>query len=352
MKKSTKKIVMAGLVLLAAGGLMTAKAKDKKNKNAGPTDSFNGHVAKEVNVGYVDVTGSGVLTDVNGIARDNGYFKEEFEKIGVKLNLVPMTGAGPAINEALAGGSLDIGVLGDVPAVLGKANGVDTVLISTSGLSGGASLIAGKGTSYKSLRDLKGKTIATQRGAFMHRTLATLLADEGLTFDDIKFVNVNAQTAAEMLVTGNVDAAVVGGVTLTRLYEQGYNIVIDYRQNRGGITGGGTIARKKFVEQNPDIIKAYLTAVARGKKYAIENPNELKRLWVSVGESGESYEYLYPKHNNYPDIIATPESLQNLKDTLKFLLDYELITKDRNFSVDAWYDGRFAEYAVAEAAKK
>lgn len=342
MKKNVKKTIIAGLILVLAVSAATAKEKKAKVKGK----------AKEVNVGYVDVTGSGIITDVKGIARDKGYFDEEFKKIGVKLNLIPMTGAGPAINEALAGGSLDIGELGDVPAVLGKANGVDTILISTGGLLSGASLIAGKGTSYKSLRDLKGKTIATQRGAFMHRTLATLLADEGLTFDDIQFVNVNAQTAAEMLVTGNVDAAVVGGVTLTRLYEQGYNIVIDYRQNRGGVSGGGTIARRKFVEQNPEVIKAYLTAIARATNYAKKNTNELKRLWESVGESGESYEYLYPKHNNYPDIVARPETIQNFKDTLNFLLDYDLITKDRKFSVDDWYDPTYAEYAVAEAAKK
>lgn len=342
MKRNAKKFIAAGLIMAVTLSSVFAKPKDKKAKGK----------AKEVNVGYVDVTGSGIITDVKGIARDQGYFDEEFSKIGVKLNLVPMTGAGPAINEALAGGSLDIGELGDVPAVLGKANGVDTILIATGGLLNGASVIAGKETPYKSLKDLKGKTIATQRGAFMHRTLATLLADEGLTFDDIQFVNVNAQTAAEMLVTGNVDAAVVGGVTLTRLYEQGYNIVIDYRDNRGGVSGGGTIARRKFVEQNPDVIKAYLTAIARATKYAQENRNELKDLWQSVGESGESYEYLYPNHDNYPDIVAKPESLQNLKDTLSFLLEYDLITKDRNFSVDDWYDGTYAEYAVAEAAKK
>ena len=171
MKRNVKKTIIAGLILVLAVSAATAKEKKAKVKGK----------AKEVNVGYVDVTGSGIITDVKGIARDKGYFDEEFKKIGVKLNLIPMTGAGPAINEALAGGSLDIGELGDVPAVLGKANGVDTILISTGGLLNGASLIAGKGTPYKSLRDLKGKTIATQRGAFMHRTLATLLADEGLS---------------------------------------------------------------------------------------------------------------------------------------------------------------------------
>ena len=341
MKK--RRIIIYGVILSA---LVFSGCKKNKPVSNVAEGSFTGHTAKEVNVGYVDVTGSGVLTDVTGLARDLGYFEEEFGKIGVKLNLIPMTGAGPAINEALASGSLDIGSLGDVPAVLGKASGVDTKIISASDLSGGASLIAGPNTPYKSIKDLKGKSIATQRGAFMHRALATLLSEAGLTFDDIEFINVNAQTASEMLVTGNVDAIIVGGVTLTRLYEQGYNIVVDYRENSSAKTGGVTIARTQFIKENPDIIKAYVNSVARGRKYAIENRDALKTLWTDTGESGDSYEYLYPEHNNYPSIIFTEASRNNLKATLQFLLDYDLITKDRAFNIDDWYDGRFAEYAI------
>jgi len=339
--KKTK--LLYGIILSA---VLFAGCKKNKPVETTTSDSFSGHKAQEVNVGYVDVTGSGILTDTTGLARDLGYFNEEFNKIGVKLNLIPMTGAGPAINEALASGSLDIGSLGDVPAVLGKANGVDTKIIIASDLSGGASLISGIGTNYKSIKDLKGKTIATQRGAFMHRALATLLKEAGLTFNDIEFINVNAQTAAEMLVTGNVDAIIVGGVTLTRLYEQGYNIVVDYRENPAAKTGGGTIARTQFVKENPDIIKAYVVSIARARKYAIENPNALKNLWTQTGESGASYEYLYPKHNNYPSIILKEDAKNNFEATLQFLLDYDLITKDKAFSISDWYDGRFAEYAL------
>lgn len=103
-----------------------------------------------------------------GVARDQGFIEEELDAIGVKAELVPMTGAGPAINEALASSHLDVGVLGDVPAVIGKASGIDTRIIAYSGLNNGASLVVGKDAKYASLKDMKGKKIATQRGAFMH----------------------------------------------------------------------------------------------------------------------------------------------------------------------------------------
>ncbi|MBQ9206072.1 MAG: ABC transporter substrate-binding protein [Treponema sp.] len=355
MKKFHLKNSMSILAGISAAALLTAilsGCNEKKNNAAlSEVTDFSGHIASEVNVGYVDVTGSGKLTDTIGLARDKGFFKEEFDKIGVKINLIPMTGAGPAINEALASGDLDIGTLGDVPAVLGKASGIDTKIISFSDFAGGASLIAGKGTTYTSIADLKGKQIATQRGAFMHRTLAYLLEEAGLTFKDIEFVHANAQTAAEMLVTGNVDAAVVGGVTLARLYEQGFNIVADYRTSSQYRNAGVQIARTQYIKENPDIIKAFEVALARARLYAKENKNALLEQWTSTGESASSYEYLYPGHDNYPRLRSAPDLIANYNDVLKFLLDNDLIQQSKKFSITDWIDGRFYEYALAEVGE-
>lgn len=328
--------------------LNVEEEKTEQNSETVISELPTGHVANEVKIGYVDVTGSGKLSDILGVARDQGIFDEEFGAIGVTANLIPMTGAGPAINEALASGDLDIGSLGDVPAILGRAAKIDTKIISFSGLNSGASLIAGKDTEYQSIADLKGKKIATQRGAFMHRVLVTMLESAGMTVDDIEFVNVNAQTAAEMLVTGNVDGIVVGGVTLTRLEEEGYKILIDHRETSDFKSGGYTLARTAFIEENPDIIKAYIRAIARARQLAIDDKDTLLRQWESTEESRESYEYLYPKHNNYPDIKATEETIKNGKDVLKFLLDNELIEQENEFEFESWIDSRFYEVVFTE----
>lgn len=324
------------------------KAEEQNAENAVPT----GHTANEVNIGYVDVTGGGLLSDLLGVARDQGFFDEEFGKIGVTVNLIPMTGAGPAINEALSSGDLDIGELGDVPGVLGKSAGVDTQLIAFGGLNNGASLIAGPNTNYTSIKDLTGKKIATQRGAFMHRTLSDILTAEGMTTDDIEFVNVNAQEAAEMLVTGNVDAIVVGGVTLTRLVEQGYKVVVDYREHPEFTAGGYSIARTKFVEENPDIILAYAKALVKAQKLAKSDTDTLLKQWESTGETKESYEYLYPNHDNYYSIEPVEGEIENGKNVLKFLLDNELIQAENEFEFESWINSSFYEAAYEELGRE
>lgn len=330
------------------GDSKEASPEAASTENGDGSSVPTGHTATEVNVGYVDVTGGGLNSALSGVAKDQGFFDEEFEKIGVKLNMVPMTGAGPAINEALASGNLDIGELGDVPGVIGKASGVDTQIIAFNGLNNGASLIAGPKTDYKSISDLKGKKIATQRGAFMHRTLSAMLEQAGLTENDIEFVNVNAQEASEMLVTGNVDAIVVGGVTLTRLVEQGYNIVVDYREHPEFTAGGYSIARTKFIEENPDIILAYVKALVRAQNLAKQDKDTMLKQWESTGESKESYEYLYPEYDDYFSIKPVEGEIENGKNTLKFLLDNELVSADNEFDFESWINSSFYEAAYTE----
>lgn len=353
-KEGIRKIVFIMAAVLLFGG-----CSEKSNSNNEQVVDTNvqtqseensklptGHKEDTIKIGYVDVTGGGVLSDMLGVARDQGFIEEELDAIGVKAELVPMTGAGPAINEALASSHLDVGVLGDVPAVIGKASGIDTRIIAYSGLNNGASLVVGKDAKYDSLKDMKGKKIATQRGAFMHRTLQYMLNDADMTESDIEFVNANAQDSAEFLMTGNVDGVVVGGVTLTRLVEQGYKVVSDYREHKEWTAGSYVIARKEYIEENPDIILAFLRALVKAKQLCEEEKDTLLNQWLSTGEREDSYNYLYPDHNNYYTIKSDDATIQNGKETLQFLLDNKLITE--GFDIEKWENAIFYNEAFAE----
>lgn len=348
--------VALALVLLGFTGCGQAEQAQVSNTQDTATQTSaetTGHTATEVNIGYVDITGGGLLSDLLGVARDQGFLDEELGKIGVKANLIPMTGAGPAINEALSSGDLDIGVLGDVPAVLGKAAGIDTQVIASSGLNSAASLVAGPDTNYTSISDLKGKKISTLRGAFMHRVLGNMLEAENMTTDDIEFVNANEQGAAELLLAGNVDAAVISrGVILTRLIDQGYKVVIDYKNHPEMRSGGYSIARTKFINENPDIIAAYVRALVRAQKLAKTDKDTLLKQWESTGESAESYEYLFPDHDNYYSIEPSEDDIENGKNVLKFLLDNELIQPEAEFDFESWINKTFYEEAYNELGKE
>lgn len=309
-----------------------------------------GHTSDTIKIGFVDVTGTGLISDTLGIARDQKFLEEEFAKYGVKVELVPMTGAGPAINEALASGALDVGFLGDVPGIIGKAAGIDTQIISFSGITNGASLVIPKDSTATSVSDLKGKKIATQKGAFMHKSLIDILTANSLTINDIEFINVNAQGAAEALVSGNVDGAVVGGSTLTKLVEDGYGkVLVDFREHPEWNAGGFGIAGTKFIEENPDSIYALVRALVRAKQYAIENKDALLVQWQTTGNSASSYEYLYPNHDNYYDVSSSDKSLKSANGVVDFLIKNDIITE--KVDVTAWTNSTFYDAAIKDLVK-
>ncbi|MBE5913176.1 MAG: transporter substrate-binding domain-containing protein [Pseudobutyrivibrio ruminis] len=348
--KKLKNILFAAIVgtfvlsAVTACGSSADNVVDNKEKEI--TASSDG--AREVNIGFVDTSGANILLGSEGIARDNGYFEEEFEKIGVKVNLVPMSGAGPAINEALASGSLDIGILGDVPAVNGKSNGIDTTVIAFNGLNNFIVISANPDSGIDSVKDLKGKKVATQKGAFMHRLLLYALEEQGLTIDDIEFVPMTSQDALAALETKSIDAAVVqpNDVTYRLSRENGFKEILFSNNHEGWAAGSITEIRTEYLNSNPDVAVAFLKALLRANEYIEANENALKDQWIAAGYAADSYDYAYPNHDNYSSIEATDDVIENAKKTLAFLQENDL--SDGDFDVDAWYDLSYYEKAKAE----
>lgn len=296
----------------------------------------------KVKIGFVDVTGTGQISGTLGIAKDKGYIDEELNKIGVKAEFVPMTGAGPAINEALASGNLDIGALGDVPAIIGKAAGIDTELISSAGLSNGASLVIPKNSTITSVKDLKGKKIATQKGAYMHKVLIDILEANGLKIDDIEFVNMNAQNSADALMSGNVDGAVVGGITLAKLVLDNYaKELVDYRENLQWNTATYTIVRTNFAKENPTVIEGILKALLQAKKLCKDDDKASLEQWIRAGNSEETYKYLYPKNDYIDDVEISDEVINSGKSTVEFLKKNDLIKND--VDIHKWINSSYYE---------
>ena len=56
---------------------------------------------------------------------------------GIKVEWLFFKGAGPAVNEALANRQIDFAYQGDLPAVLGRANGLKTKLLIESNVRTG-----------------------------------------------------------------------------------------------------------------------------------------------------------------------------------------------------------------------
>ena len=71
--------------------------------------------------------------DIVAVAHAGGFIDDEFRSdADIKVEWTFFRGAGPALNESLAAGHLDFAVgLGDLPAIVGRANGLRTRYLLT-----------------------------------------------------------------------------------------------------------------------------------------------------------------------------------------------------------------------------
>jgi aliphatic sulfonates family ABC transporter substrate-binding protein len=112
---------------------------------------------------------------------------------------------GPPLLEAMRAGSIDIGSVGDTPAVFAQAAHADLLYVAERGSPQDAVLLP-PGSKIQALSDLKGKKLAFARGSSAHNFAAMVLEKAGLHYDDIQPVYLDPADAGAAFMQGAIDA--------------------------------------------------------------------------------------------------------------------------------------------------
>lgn len=164
---------------------------------------------KEIRIAVPDLSagtqhsGGGVVD----VLRDRQIFEKAFADQGIKIQWSFFKGAGPVINEAFANGQVDLAYLGDLAAIIGKSNGLDTRLLSASARGVKQYLGVVPGSGIKTLQDLKGKRVAIFRGTATQLSFDAALASQGLSEKDLKVINLDFSGATAALAAKQIDAS-------------------------------------------------------------------------------------------------------------------------------------------------
>ncbi len=115
--------------------------------------------------------------------------------------------SGPPILQAMASGSVDVGGVGDAPPVFAAAGGAKIAIVGARRNDPkSAALLVPKGSSIKSIQDLRGKRIAVAQGSSADYHLLTVLTKAGLSTHDVQLVYLQPAEALSALSSGSVDA--------------------------------------------------------------------------------------------------------------------------------------------------
>lgn len=173
--------------------------------------------------------------------------EEVFKPQGVEVQWQFFKGAGPAVNEALANRQLDFVYLGDLAAIIGRANGLPTRLLL--GSRGSESYLAvTKASGIKTLADLKGKRVAVYRGTADQLAFDRALQTVGLNERSLQTINLDWNAGKAALAAGRVDA-VWGGVSLLALRGDKIDVVVKSGDSgRQNTTQAGFLGTQTFID--------------------------------------------------------------------------------------------------------
>ena len=248
-------------------------AKEKVAAGAKKIDGLD-----SVKIGYF-----GNLTHATAlVGRQEGLFQKE---LGATKADYTTFNAGPSEIEALNSGSIDIGWIGPSPAINGytKSAGKNLRIIGGSA-SGGVKLVVNP-KKIKSLKDVKGKKIATpQLGNTQDVAFLNWIAEQGWKVDaesgkgDVSVIRTDNKITPDAYKSGSIDGAWVPEPTASKLVAEGGKVLLDestlWPDKKFVITN--IIVSQKFLNAHPKVVEAVLKGSVETNKWINANPDKAK----------------------------------------------------------------------------
>ncbi|WP_342673043.1 ABC transporter substrate-binding protein [Patulibacter minatonensis] len=196
---------------------------------------------------------------------------------------------GPPIVEAINAGRVDIGSVGSTPPIYGAANRTDFRAVAALRLRSGGddSIVVPKDSDIRTVKDLKGKSIAVGRASSAHGALLQALHRAGLQPKDVKLVFVPPADALAAYKSGRVDALAAWQPFVTQAE-------IDPSRPARAIASGPpddygyyfSLASKSALQDPARVaaIKDFLPRLRKAFDWAAKNPDKYAQAWSK--ESG------------------------------------------------------------------
>lgn len=217
-----------------------------------------------------------------------------FEKNGLDVDIQEFSSTTDSSN-AFVGGKTDFCTYASSETISPFAEGADLKVVLETDKSNGCEGIVAK-SDIKSVKDLKGKTIATQLYSVDHMLLLTLLDENGMSQDDVNIVDMSIQESGNAFIAGQCDAASIWDPYFSQAVNAGGTNLYSTKDNPDLITDV-LAASGKLCKNDPDTVKAMVKSFFDAKKYWEENKDEAsaymaEKLGVDTDEFNKEVEGL------------------------------------------------------------
>lgn len=221
---------------------------------------------EQINIGYQKA-------NIFALLKYRGMLEETLKKEGIAVRWVEFP-AGPQMLEGLNVGSIDLAATGDAPPAFAQAAKADLVYLGHSPANPKTeAIVVPAASAIHSVKDLKGKRVALNKGSDVNYLLIAALEEAGLTYKDITPVYLPPADARAAFQKGAVDAWVIWDPYLAEVEAStGARQV----RNAEGLVPHYTfyLASRKFADGEPETAKKVLDELGTLSNWANEHQDE------------------------------------------------------------------------------
>jgi sulfonate transport system substrate-binding protein len=315
------------LITLAAAGttLVIAACGSSPAASSASLSSTNGSSGPyTLTYGSIGTSGTGSLASglggTLGFAASKGLLQQWLKSDAITLNVAQFAN-GPLLTAAMVGGSVQLGDLGDTPALIAYSQGLQAAWIVAQ-------------PSITSLSQLAGKTIARQQASYMDRYLQGLLAEKDL-LSQVRLVAMLSAQSVPAFEAGSLDAIVIEPTQWPELEKTGrkYNILAESETTPSLQGTGLAIISDKELAAHPDLPGIFNTLRVKALTYAEANASAYYSWAAALGDTTVALEKLSSPLSDDPVANFTTAGIKQLQGTLNFLVSEK---EAKSFSIQSW----------------
>ena len=289
--------------------------------------------------------------DIVGIAHAGHFIEDEFARDpDVKVEWTFFRGAGPALNESLAAGHLDFAAgLGDLPSIVGRANGLKTRFILTDKVRDTIYLAVRPNSGIARIEDLAGHRLSEFKGTNLQLAADKVLAAHGLSERNAKFINLDTGSALAALNASEIDGT-FGSIELLGLRDRGI-VALPYNTKAEAVRFGrhsAIFVTEAFEAAHPELVQRVVDAFVKAARYGADETNRAAvfELWAKSGYPTQAFteDFQNERLANRLSPLIDPYVVARYREQAGLVHEYGLIRKE--IDVDGWFAPKYLEAAL------
>ena len=247
---------LAALIVAACGSSGSSSSSGSSNASATPTGAAS--TPAKITIGYQDIPNGDL------VVKHLHWLEQALPKTKVEWKVFQ---SGGDVNQAVAAGAVDIGLVGSSPVSRGISQSLPYEVPWIHDVIGSAEALVVR-KDITSIAGLKGKTVATPLASTSDFSLLAALKDAGVSQQSVHVINAEPDAIYAAWARGDIAGAYVWNPNLAKIIASGGHILVTSADlsKRGQTTYDLAVVTKSFASKYPAALNTWVAQEDRAVK--------------------------------------------------------------------------------------